>query len=269
MLQPRWRLVLVAVLSLALAASLAMMFRHVRQIADLRRQAESDQRALRDIREVLRQRDLQQIPVGTEDLNPPADQGATLARRRATIEQLQRDLDDAHASIAQMQSQLTAYRDEREKVLTSVNESHLKEQESWQSQLDGLKQQLDSSDAESRALRQRTANLEAENTKLKTATGESKARAAEVARTITDLQDLDRRRDLHLTSITRRYRDITNQFRAMSGMLDSSRDPNSSSFSGAALLRIQNDMSLAEDELRQLNDVNTQARQLEKKLIKK
>lgn len=269
MLQARWRLALVAVLSLALVASLMMVLRQFRQLADMRRQVESDQRALRDLREALRQRDLQQIPVGAEDLNPPADQGAALARRRATIEQLQRELDDAHASMAQLQSQVGAYRDEREKVLSSVNESHRKEQESWQSQLDGLKQQLDSSEAESQALRQRTANLEAENTKLKTTTGENSTRAAEVARAITDLQDLDRRRDLYLTSITRRYRDITNQFRAMSGMLDSSRDPNSSSFSGAALLRIQNDMSLAEDELRQLNDVNAQARQLEKKLIKK
>lgn len=267
--QSRWRIGVVAALSLALAASLVMTFRQARQFADLRRQAESDQRALRALREALRQRDLQQIPVDTEDLNPPTDQGAALARRRATIEQLQRELDDAHASIDKLQSQLTASSEERGKTLTSINESHRKEQESWQNQLDGLKQQIDSFEAESRELRQRVANLDTENTKLKTTTGEGSARAADFARIISDLQDLDRRRDLYLTSITRRYRDITNQFRAMSGMLDSSRDPNSSSFSGAALLRIQNDMSLAEDELRQLNDVNAQARQLEKKLIKK
>jgi chromosome segregation ATPase len=269
MLQVRWRLALVVVLSLALLTSLTMVLRQSRQLADLRRQVESDQRALRDLREALRQHDLQRIPVDTEELNPPADQGAALARRRATIEQLHHELDDAHASMAQLQSQLTAYRDEREKALASVNESYRKERESWQSQLDGLKQQLESSEAESRALRQRTANLETENAKLKVATGETSGRAAEVTRTITNLQDLDRRRDLYLTSITRRYRDITNQFRAMSGMLDSSHDPNSSSFSGAALLRIQNDMSLAEDELLQLNDVNAQARQLEKKLMNK
>jgi chromosome segregation ATPase len=269
MLQARWRLALVAVLGLALLTSLTMVLRQSRQLVDLRRQVESDQRALRDLREALRQHDLQQTPVDTEELNPPADQAAALARRRAAIEQLQHELDDAHASIAQLQSQLTAYRDEREKALASVNESYRKERESWQSQLDGLKQQLESSEAESRALRQRTANLETENAKLKVATGETSGRAAEVARTITNLQDLDRRRDLYLTSITRRYRDITNQFRAMSGMLDSSHDPNSSSFSGAALLRIQNDMSLAEDELLQLNDVNAQARQLEKKLMNK
>src|SRR3990172_3807684 len=98
--QSRWRIALVVALSLALVASLVMMFRQARRNADLRRQAESDQRALRDLREAMRQRDLQQIPVDTEDLNPPADRGAALAPRRATIEQLQRELDAAHASIA-------------------------------------------------------------------------------------------------------------------------------------------------------------------------
>ncbi len=95
------------------------------------------------------------------------------------------------------------------------------------------------------------------------------ARAAELGRVVADLQELDRRRDAYLTSIARRYHDITSQFRAMSGMLDSSRDPNASALSGAALTRIQNAISLADDDLRQLNELNAQARQLEKKLAKK
>jgi hypothetical protein len=83
------------------------------------------------------------------------------------------------------------------------------------------------------------------------------------------LQDLDSRREAHLTSIMRRYRDITSQFRAMSGTLDSSRDPNSSALSAAALTRIQNATSAADEDLRQLSELNAQARQLEKKLVKK
>jgi len=55
----------------------------------------------------------------------------------------------------------------------------------------------------------------------------------------------------------------------MSGMLDSSREPNSSPLSDAALTRIQNAVSLADDDLRQLSELNAQARQLEKKLVKK
>ena len=107
------------------------------------------------------------------------------------------------------------------------------------------------------------------NAQLKSSTDEGSTRAAEIGRVITDLQDLNRRRDLNLTSIMRRYRDITSQFRAMSGILDSSHDRSSNSFSGAALLRIQNEISLADNDLQQLNDLNNQARQLEKKLTKK
>jgi hypothetical protein len=52
-------------------------------------------------------------------------------------------------------------------------------------------------------------------------------------------------------------------------MLDSSRDSNSSALSAAALTRIQNAVSLADDDLRQLSELNAQVRQLEKKLVKK
>ena len=95
------------------------------------------------------------------------------------------------------------------------------------------------------------------------------ARTAEFARVVAQLQDLDNRRDAHLTSILRRYRDITSQFRAMGGMLDSSHEPNSSAFSEAALTRIQNAVSSADDDLRQLSELDAQARELEKKLAKK
>ena len=83
------------------------------------------------------------------------------------------------------------------------------------------------------------------------------------------LQSLERRRDGYLTSIIRRYRDVTSQFRAMSGMIDSARDGNSSAFNDAALLRIQNAISLADDDLRQLNELNAQISQLDKKLLKR
>ena len=55
----------------------------------------------------------------------------------------------------------------------------------------------------------------------------------------------------------------------MSGMLDSSRGPNTSTFSGASLTRIQNAISLADDDLHQLNNLNAEAHQLEGKLVKK
>ncbi len=197
------------------------------------------------------------------------DNRGALANRDATVEQLNRELSDARTNITELQAQLANSSDEREKALASANERHRKEQEDWQSQLDALKQELDSAAAESQASRQRIAALESENAKLRSNQSEASARAAELGRVVADLQELDRRRDAYLTSIARRYHDITSQFRAMSGMLDSSRDPNASALSGAALTRIQNAISLADDDLRQLNELNAQSRQLEKKLAKK
>ena len=67
--------------------------------------------------------------------------------------------------------------------------------------------------------------MEADNNQLETDTSGATSRAADVAHTVASLQDLERRRDVYLTSILRRYRDITDEFRAMSSMLDTSHDP--------------------------------------------
>jgi chromosome segregation ATPase len=256
-------------LGAALIASLGIIIHQSRRLAVLERQQATDQQSLRELREALRQRDLQNTPAEAESRTPPSDQQAALAKRDAAIERLNQELDDAHARITGLQAQLSNSSDEQEKALASANEGYRKEREDWQSRLDALKQELDSAEAESEASRQRILALEADNAKLKSDNKESSARAAELGRVAADLEDVDRRRDPYLTSIMRRYRDLTAQFRAMSGMLDSSRDPNASAFGSEELTRIQNAVSLADDDLRQLNELNARALQLEKKLVKK
>ena len=265
----RLRLALVLALGLALVASVGMIFHQYAQLAACQRQRAADLQSFRELQEALRQHDLQKAPPVAEGRTPVGDKRAALAEREATIEQLNRELSEAHADAAQLQAQLLSSSDEREKALASATDRYRKEQEEWQSQLDALKQELDSAGAESQASRQRLADLEAANAKLRSENSEGSARAAELRRVVASRQDVDRRRDVYLTSIIRRYRDIASRFRAMSGMLESSRDPTSSGFGGAALTRIQNDVSLADDDLRQLNELNAQARQLEKKLLKK
>jgi chromosome segregation ATPase len=265
----RLEFALLLTLGVALVASLGMILRQSWRLAALRRQQAADLQSLGELREALRQRELQKTPAEAESPAPLGAYQATLAKRNVTIEGLNRELGEAQANIKELQAQLSNSSDEREKALASANELHQKEREDWQSQFDALKQQLDSAQAESQASRPRLAALEADNAKLKSDNSEGSARAVEFGRVVANLQDLDRRRDAYLTSIMRRYRDITSQFRAMSGMLDSSRDPKSNPLSDAALTRIQNDVSLADDDLRQLSELNAQARQLEKKLVKK
>ena len=261
---------LLLALIVALAASVGMMLRQSRRLAALQRQQAADLQSLRGAREALRQRELQKAPAEPESPAPLGAYQATLAKRNVTIERLRGELGEAQSHLKELQTQLSNASDEREKALASADELHQKERKDWQSRLEASKQDLESVQAELQASRQRLTALEADNAKLKADNSAGAAHAADSAHVLTELQDLDSRREAYMTSIMRRYRDITSQFRAMSGMLGSTRDSNSTSpFSDAALTRIQSAVSAADDDLRQLTELNAQARQLEKKLAKK
>ncbi len=265
----RLRLALVLTLGVALVASVGVNLRQHVQLAAARRQRTADLQAFRELQEALRQRDLQNAPTAAEGPATADDRRAALAQRDATIERLNRELSEAHADADRVQAQLSSSSDEREKALESANEQYRKVQQDWQSQLAALQQELDSAEADSRASRRRLADLEAASAKSRSEDSEASARGTEFKKALASLQDINRHRDAYLTSIIRRYHDITNQFRAMSGMLDSNHGPNTGNISGASLTRIQNAISLADDDLRQLNDLNAEARQLEEKLVKK
>ena len=266
----RLQLTLVLTLAVALIASGGIILRLSRQLRGLQRQHAADQQSLHDMQAALRQHEPEKAPAEPESTTPPGDLRAVLAQRDATIEQLNRELGEAQGNIAGLQAQLENSNEEHEKALASASELQQKEKEDWKKQLDTVKQDLDSTQTDLQVSRQRLAALEADNARLSNGASTVSARAADTARVIAQLQDLESRRDAHLTSIMRRYRDITSQFRAMSGMLGSSRDANSSSpFSDAALTSIQNAVSSADDDLRQLGELNAQALQLEKKLLKK
>jgi hypothetical protein len=266
----RLEFALTLTLGIALVASVGIILRQSWRLATLERQRAADLQSLRELQEALRQRELQKTPAEAENPAPAGDYHAALAQRNATLERLGRELSEAQANITGLQAQLLSSSEEAEKALAAANEHHQKEQADWQTRLEASKQDLESAQAELQASRQRLAALEADNAKLKGDNSAASARTAEFTRVVAQLQDLDGRRDAYLTSILRRYRDITSQFRARSGMLGSSRDSNSTSPLGdAALTRIQNAVSSADEDLRQLTELNAQARQLEKKLTKK
>lgn len=265
----RLEFALTLALGIALLASMGIILRQSWRIASLQRQQAVDLHSLSELREAVRQREFQRTPAEGASPTPVGNYQEELAKRGATIERLNHELSEAQDNTKELQAQLVNSNEEREKALASANDLQQKEKEDWQNQLDALRQELESAQAESQASRQRLAALDADNAKLKGDNSEISVRAAEFARVAAQLRDLDSRRDAHLTSIMRRYRDVTSQFRAMSGMLGSNRDSGSSPLSDAALTRIQNDVSLADDDLRQLTELNAQARELEKRLVKK
>ncbi len=69
-----------------------------------------------------------------------------------------------------------------------------------------------------------------------------------------------------MSSILRRYKDITDQYRALSIALDGRRDRQSAPLGEAELARIQNSIAMTEEDLRQINALSAQASSILKKI---
>ncbi len=257
------------ILGAVLAASLGIILRQSRRIAEYQRHHEADEQSLRLLREAFRQKNLQEVPPAEGEEAPSGGDHAGMVKKEAVIERLDRELAQTRATVTSLQAQLSTSNDQNAKALASAEERLQKQQADSQAQFEDLQKKFDAAVSESDIARQRLAALQADNAKLKTDTAAITTRATDVAHIIDNLQDLDRRRDVYLTSILRRYRDITGEFRAMSGMLDTGHDPNSGACGGAALSRIQNAVNSAEDDLRQLSELSARAQKLEKQLEQK
>jgi len=257
------------VLGAVLAASLAVILHQARRLMESQRREEADAQTVRLLQEAVRRKDMQLASAPPPEEAIATGDHAGMARKEAVIERLDRELAQDRASITALQSQLSAANDQNAKALASEEGRWQKQQADAQAQLQDLQKKLDGASADSDIARQRITVLETDIARLKSDDSSLSIRAADLSHAIASLQDIDRRRDIYLTSILRRYRDITGEFRAMSNMLDSSHDPNSSACSGVALSRIQNAVNSAEDDMRQLSELNARAQKVEKEIAGK
>ncbi|HKS95671.1 MAG TPA: hypothetical protein VJV74_05995 [Terriglobia bacterium] len=265
----RWRVVLELFVVLALVASLGVLLHQSRRLADCRQQQIANAESFRRLKAALEPRTAEKAPAVAGEPLPERDCRAAVATRDVALKSLNLELSEARARTDQLQGQLADSSDQQAKALASEKQRAEKAQADWENRLAAVQQQLDAAQSEAEAARLRVAALEKDNTKLRSSTSEVSTHAAEMERVLASEQELLRRRNAYLTSILRRYRDLTGEFRAMSGILDSSRDANSNALSSQALTRVQNAVSQSEDDLRQLNDLNDQIRQIEAKLTKK
>lgn len=111
----------------------------------------------------------------------------------------------------------------------------------------------------------RLADLESLNAKLKEESAAGRQSLSQAQQTLSDLANIFHRREMYLSNILRRYKEITEQYRAMSGVRDG-RDREAAPLSSAEISRIQNSIALAEEDLKQISALNAQAERLQKKL---
>jgi chromosome segregation ATPase len=265
----RLHIAVVSGLGVALVAAGGVILHQSRKLAEVRQQRDATMQSLRESQEALRQSELRLASALQQAPKPSSDGKAAIAQRDATIQQITNELNAAKASITQLQKSLSASKGENEKALEASNQRYKEMQTELQTRLDQLQKELDSAQADLQSSRQRIASLQKANDQLLAANSEGSTRAAEREHILTSLQDLDRRREAYLRSIADRYRNLTNQFRTMSGMLASNRGQDSNTLSGPALDMIQNAISLTDNDLQHLSELNAKAFRLEKRLSTK
>lgn len=265
----RLQIALILGLGATLGIGGLVISRQHRKITLLQQQENTALQELQESRDALRQSQLRIAAALRERPKPASNDKAVIAKRDATIQQLTSQLNDAKSSIDQLQTSLSAAKDQNEEAL-KVSKQHFQEMKTeLQAQIDQLQKQLSSAQTELQSSRKRIAALQKQNDQLSNANNAQSARADEREHLLGDLQDIDRRRESLLTRIANRYRNITNQFRTMSGMLDSSRSQDSGTFSGPALDMIQNAISLTDNDLQHLHELNAKAFRLERQLSKR
>jgi len=119
-------------------------------------------------------------------------------------------------------------------------------------------------EAELKSKAERVMELEAAVRRARDESASASQKGAQVAPVLKELDDINRRRENTLTSLQRRYRDLTDQYRALAVRLDTQRDNPTTLTTDVS--RIQSTVQSAEDELRQLIALNTLAQRAAQKL---
>lgn len=174
-----------------------------------------------------------------------------LSKAQATIKELQARLEDFEARVS------------------GAGE----ETESLRSKADELSERLDTSNRliaalqmEMKSRNTRLVQLELQNKDLRKKNDDLERRQERIDKMREELDEIQRRREVYLTNILRRYREVTDVYRGLALRLDNPRDVTSA---GAPLTtdiaRIQNAITLADEDLRQIQALNEREDRLYKR----
>jgi chromosome segregation ATPase len=231
--------------------------------ADLQERLEAAERRASAAESALESASPPPVPSPERVEAPPA---AAPARpdEAAAVQKLRDSLGEATATIARLETRLVDAEAQAHKLDLEVkrlagSEASLNEDLSAANRLaEALQREL-------KGKSDRVAGLEIERQRLLEQVRSGGKKAGEVVRLSEELQEIHRRRENYLAGILRRYRDLTDQYRSLAGTLDERRS-DERGIDTADLARLQNSISMAEEDMRQLNSLNAQAQRLQKKL---
>jgi len=182
----------------------------------------------------------------------------------ARIEQLRGSLAEAkmvnaelQARIEKLDNQVLSLMADRQRL--SSAEAELGEK------LAAANHSLEAAIRDLKAREERLSQAEASNRRLREDSAAIARRAAELAKTAAEIDDLNRRRENYLASILARYREVTELYRSLGASVDRRRSGDSP-LPAVELSRVYEAVSMAEEDLKQLRALNAQAARIQKKL---
>ena len=262
---------LIAVVVLVSGIAIVWEARTVTSLEEqLARQARENGQLLRRLDALTRAQAVpaQEPPPAPAEHVPRPDAGALTADALAAagqhVQRLRETLAQSSADITRLQAKVTDLESRIENV-TADNHRLSTELDDGRRNLADASQTIETLRSQLKTNAGYVADLETANSRLKEEAATGKQSAVQTQQTVSDLEGVFRRREMYLNDILRRYKEITEQYRAMSGVRDS-RDREAAPVSSAEISRIQNTIALAEEDLKQIYALNAQAQRLQKKL---
>lgn len=182
------------------------------------------------------------------------------------LSETEEKLRQAQATIQELQIRLEDF-DARVRGAGEETESLRRKAEELTERLDTSNRLILALQTEMKSRNTRLAQLELQNKELRKKNDDLERRQERIDKAREELDEIQRRREMYLANILRRYREVTDVYRGLALRLDNPRDVASA---GAPLTtdiaRIQNAITLADEDLRQIRALNEREERLYKRV---
>jgi chromosome segregation ATPase len=188
------------------------------------------------------------VPAPAPTLPARNDDTAVIEGLRKSLEEARVTNGELDARIASLDAQIISLQTERQRAAATESETLEK--------LSIARHEIENFQKDALAKDARIAQLEVQTSKFRDESGVNAKQAAQLTQLAADLQDIFRRRETYISNILSRYKEITEQYRVAA--LDHTTE----------VARIQQALSMAEEDMRQLHSLNARALLIQKKLNK-
>jgi hypothetical protein len=197
----------------------------------------------------------------------PASQARTDDAARQELIRLvdakQAQLDATKSALAEVQGKMQEM-ESRIAALSQEGQQLVAAEKDLRDKLESSARLTDALQAEMKTRNDRLTQLQVANRDLLRRVEETARRLSRLAGASQEMEDINRRREVYVTNILRRYRELTDFYRNLAVRINSAE--NTTSLANVDLDRMQNVITLADEDMRQLRSLNAQAARLEKEL---